>query len=62
MDMTTKERVHRLGIALEGDMRPIEVLSLGDLLHRDMETGAGPRRSIVDLAGIGLGVGDELWE
>jgi hypothetical protein len=36
--------------------------SLGDLLHRDVETGAGPRRSIVDLAGIGLGVGDELGE
>ncbi len=31
-----------------------------DLLHGDVQAGAGAGRSVVELAGIGLGVGDEL--
>ena len=62
MDVTTEQRVHHLGVALERDVRPFDPLPFGNLLHRDVEAGAGARRAIVDLAGVGLGVGEELLE
>src|SRR5262249_61509626 len=62
MDVTAEERVHQVGIALERDVGPCDALPFGDLLHRDVEAGAGARRAIVDLAGVGFRVGAELLE
>jgi tripartite-type tricarboxylate transporter receptor subunit TctC len=41
-------------------MRPFDALELGDLLHRDVQAGAGAGRAVVDLARIGAGILDEL--
>jgi hypothetical protein len=62
MDVTAEQRVHHLGVALERDVGPFDALPFGDLLHRDVQAGAGAGRAIVDLAGVGLGVGEELLE
>src|SRR6516164_6574666 len=62
MDVTAEQRVHHLGVALERDVGPFDALPFRNLLHRDVEAGAGARCAIVDLAGVGLGVGEELLE
>src|SRR5262249_24789698 len=41
---------------------PFDALPLCDLLHGDMETGAGTGRAVIDLARIGLRVSEELLE
>src|SRR6516165_5265046 len=41
MDVTTQQRVHHLGVALERNVGPVDALPFGDLLHRDVQTGAG---------------------
>ena len=43
-------------------MRPFDAALLGDLLHGQMQGGAGAGRAVADLAGIGLGVGEEVLE
>src|SRR6266540_39548 len=62
MDMAAEQRIHRIGIALERDVGPFDALPLGNLLHCDVQARAGARRAIVDLAGIGLRIGEELLE
>src|SRR4029453_16832266 len=57
-----EQGIHRVGIALERDVGPFDALPLGNLLHCDVQTRAGARRAVVDLAGIGLHIGEELLE
>ncbi len=44
-----------LRAALEGDLRQLDAGHPGDLLHADMQRGAGARRGIGHLAGVRLG-------
>src|SRR5262245_66639091 len=60
--MSAEQRVHRFRIALERHGGPSDALPLCDLLHGDVEAGAGTGRAIVDLAGIGLRISKELLE
>src|SRR5262249_42960408 len=62
MDVTAQQRVHHLSVAFERNVGPVDALPFGDLLHRDVQTGAGAWRAIVDLAGVGFRVGEELLE
>src|SRR5262245_62667386 len=51
-----------LGCSLERHVCPFDALLLCDLLHRDVQGSAGARCSIVDLAGVGTRVVDQLPE
>ena len=49
-------------LPLNGTCVHLMPLLLGDLLHGDVQAGAGAGRAVVELAGIGLGVGEEFAE
>ena len=49
-------------LPLNGTCVHLMPLLLGDLLHGDVQAGAGAGRAIVDLARIGLGIGGEVLE
>src|SRR5207344_1569984 len=60
--MPAEQSAGRFRRALERHVCPFETLLLCDLLHRDVQACASARRSIVDLAGIGACVVDQLLE
>src|SRR5262245_58062228 len=60
--MSAEQRVHALRIAVEPPGDSVDALPLCDLLHGDVEAGAGTGRAIVDLAGIGLRISKELLD
>src|SRR5262249_31216983 len=60
--MAAQKRIARFGIALDGYVRPLDALSLRDLLHHDIRRGRACWRAIIDLAGVRLGIGEKLAE